>query len=1148
MHVPINWKILTNKSTLTWPHELEWVLCSWPLLLPPSSSLAASGNVESLVSLMLGDAPLVIARGGVSGLFPDSSYEAYTMAMETSLPNVISWCDVQLTKDGVGICFPDLKLDNASDIDVHYKNNKSEYLVNRVLMQGWFSVDFNFNDLLLSLDVAKQVKPPGLWLNIQHDNFFTQHNLSMRSYIISLSKNVLINYISPLASKYFKDHFTSKISRFGYRFPVACWWGMDTMPSHPDLGCDTSLPNVISWCDVQLTKDGVACNASDIDVHYKNNKSEYLVNRVLIQGWFSVDFNFNDLAPVTCKEFIFEPKNLMEQSIEFLANQVKPPGLWLNIQYDNFFTQHNLSMRSYIISLSKNVLINYISSPEVTFLTSIVARFNPRVTKLVFRFLGQDVEPSINQTYGFLLNNLTFIKPFASGILVPKSYIWPMDNSHYLQPYTSLVLDAHKEGLEIFASEFANDVHFPYNFSYDPTSEYLSFIDNGVFSVDGVLSDVPVTASATIDCFAHLNKNDKPRGKQFVSCDIGECCFAQSKWRLPGCTDMAYTKAVSDGADVLDCPVQMTKDGIPFCLGSINLVDKTTILQSPFSNITNTDAVLNIITGIFTFNLNWDEIKSLKLMSFLEGNVVLNMLSLLVAAISSPWSGFGFFVSLVDFLIYAKTATTLSGVMIRIEKADYLANQGFGVIASVVEALRNTGYNNQTSKKVMIQSKDSSVLKEFKKRSYELVYMIDDNIRDIEAQLYPRSRALLVHEDDFLVGKTDVVQKLQSSNLSVYVQRFNNEFVSQAWDFFSDSSVEINNYIVGAGIDGVITDFLAQLLHTEGTVVWVTSTDHCILAPLKLESLPPAEPPSPILTESDVVEPPLPPVAKIAPASNADASPIAQSSVVAGVLTCCLTILLADLTTTKLAKLSKHAPEDLLARTIPVLVELLRRIPSTDLSPSIQEAAAHCLKCVACRGEGRLAVLIGESGAIPSLLSLLLDADGSLRRVLLKCLRNSVTFAAHNREIVVRHGGLEIILNLLNICSDDLKRYLLEILSALALLREVRRTILISRGVCFLVEAARRGSMVSRCRAALAIGLLGLVKRARRTLVDSGTFSVLLELLQVGDTSTKVVAANALAIPLYADLLQGTDPMGKEIAEDVFCILAVVEENGVAII
>ncbi|CAN4075431.1 unnamed protein product [Withania somnifera] len=209
---------------------------------------------------------------------------------------------------------------------------------------------------------------------------------------------------------------------------------------------------------------------------------------------------------------------------------------------------------------------------------------------------------------------------------------------------------------------------------------------------------------------------------------------------------------------------------------------------------------------------------------------------------------------------------------------------------------------------------------------------------------------------------------------------------------------------------------------------------------------------------------------------------------------------------------------DLLARMILVLVELLRRIPSTELSSSIQEATAHCVKCVCCQGEGRLAIFIGESGAIPSLLSLLLHTDGSFQRF--------------------RHGGLEIILNLLNTCSDDLKRYLLEILSALALWREVRRTILIAWGFRFLVESARCGSMLSRCRAAQASGLLGLVKRARRTLVDSGTISVLLELLQVGDPSSKAIAANAL----------GAEPMGKEIAEDVFCILAAVEENAVAIV
>lgn len=143
--------------------------------------------------------------------------------------------------------------------------------------------------------------------------------------------------------------------------------------------------------------------------------------------------------------------------------------------------------------------INHISSPEVGFLKGIMPQFRTGPTKLIFQFLGRDdVEPSTNQTYSSLLKNLTFIKTFATGILVPKSYIWIVDNSLYLQTYTSLVLDAHKEGLEVFAYTFANDALLPYNYSYDPVAESLSFIDNGRFSVDGMLSDFPSTTSAAV--------------------------------------------------------------------------------------------------------------------------------------------------------------------------------------------------------------------------------------------------------------------------------------------------------------------------------------------------------------------------------------------------------------------------------------------------------------------------------------------------------------------------------------------------------------------------------------------------------------------------------------------------------------------------
>lgn len=78
----------------------------------------------------------------------------------------------------------------------------------------------------------------------------------------------------------------------------------------------------------------------------------------------------------------------------------------------------------------------------------------------------------------------------------------------------------------------------------------------------------------------------------------------------PGCTDLAYEKAISDGADVLDCPVQMTKDGIPICLGSINLIDRTTAAQS-YSNLVTNIPELNG-DGIFSFSLTWSEIQSLK--------------------------------------------------------------------------------------------------------------------------------------------------------------------------------------------------------------------------------------------------------------------------------------------------------------------------------------------------------------------------------------------------------------------------------------------------------------------------------------------------------------------------------------------------------
>lgn len=266
-----------------------------------------------------------------------------------------------------------------------------------------------------------------------------------------------------------------------------------------------------------------------------------------------------------------------------------------------------------------------------------------------------------------------------------------------------------------------------------------------------------------------------------------------------------------------------------------------------------------------------------------------------------------------------------------------------------------------------------------------------------------------------------------------------------------------------------------------------------------------------------------------------------------------------------LARYSKHAPEHVLARTIPILTEILGHNIANDSAPSLQEAVAYCLKCIACRGDGGLAIEIEGHGVTHSLMRLLPHAEGKMKEILIKCLLVVVTFCSASRTVVATNGGLEIIISLLNSSTNGMRLYLLEILSVLALRRDVRKALAMLGALHFLVEAAGVGSMISRERACQSIGLLGVTRMGRRMLVELGVIPVLVELFRDGDHTTKLVAGNTLgvisahvdyirpvaqagAIPLYAELLQGPDPSGRDIAEDVFCILAVAEASAVEIV
>ncbi|KQJ83113.1 glycerophosphodiester phosphodiesterase GDPDL3 [Brachypodium distachyon] len=687
--------------------------------------VAAAQGASSWKTLS-GDAPAIIAKGGFSGLFPDSSEFAYQFALIASSPDTILYCDVRLTKDGLGVCLPDIKLDNCTNIPEFYADGKKSYLVNGVSTTGWFSVDYNGTEL---------------------------SQVSLKQSIYSRTPR-------------------------------------------------------------------------------------------------------------------FDPSFFPLLAVEDVASKFKSPGIWLNIQHDSFYSQFNMSMRNYILSVTKRVVVDYISSPEASFLTSISGRVSNK-TKLVFRFLDEaTLEPSTKQTYGSMLKNLTFVKTFASGILVPKKYIWPVSPDNYLQPYTSIVDDAHKAGLEIYAADFANDFTLSYNHSYDPLTESLSFIDNGAFSVDGILTDFPVTPSEAIGCFANLNKSNTDHGKPLIISHNG------ASGDYPGCTDLAYQKAVDDGADVIDCPVQITKDGIPVCMGSINLMDGTTVAKSPFASQIAVMKDIQSVLGVFTFNLTWEDIvKNLK-------PKISTPLSTFALDRNPRYRNAGNFMRLSDFLDFSKDKD-LSGIMISIEHAAFLAEElGFDMVDAVIKALDASGYNKQTAQKIMIQSTNSSVLVKFKQQTkYDLVYMINEDVRDAApsslADIKKFASAVSVdtgsifpENHHFLTSPSGLVQSLKTANLSIYAYTLMNEFLSQPYDFFSDATAQINAYVQGAKVDGLITDYPATArryklnacknMGKKAPSFMAPARPGDLLQIISKPAQPPALAPMPLLVDSDVTEPPLP--------------------------------------------------------------------------------------------------------------------------------------------------------------------------------------------------------------------------------------------------------------------------------------------------
>lgn len=68
---------------------------------------------------------------------------------------------------------------------------------------------------------------------------------------------------------------------------------------------------------------------------------------------------------------------------------------------------------------------------------------------------------------------------------------------------------------------------------------------------------------------------------------------------------------MEDGADIIDCSVQMSKDGVPFCLDSPDLTRGTTAATVFLTKAATVNEIQNG-PGIFSFDLQSNEIQTLK--------------------------------------------------------------------------------------------------------------------------------------------------------------------------------------------------------------------------------------------------------------------------------------------------------------------------------------------------------------------------------------------------------------------------------------------------------------------------------------------------------------------------------------------------------
>ncbi|KAM3752102.1 hypothetical protein ACB098_04G163700 [Castanea mollissima] len=105
----------------------------------------ATGGLFPLTLKSLIFPPVIDTPGLVERLIANPWNWSYILALLVRVPSVVLWCDMQLTKDGIGICAPDVRLNNSTDIAdffAHLDQNASAQVNPLVISKYGASEDY----------------------------------------------------------------------------------------------------------------------------------------------------------------------------------------------------------------------------------------------------------------------------------------------------------------------------------------------------------------------------------------------------------------------------------------------------------------------------------------------------------------------------------------------------------------------------------------------------------------------------------------------------------------------------------------------------------------------------------------------------------------------------------------------------------------------------------------------------------------------------------------------------------------------------------------------------------------------------------------------------------------------------------------------